>query len=264
MNHELAIKDPVQATRLVETLLRRCTDCEGAASVMGVPPPIERKLVLARGGWAEPTGAPLRPLGDLVADAKVADRQHLDISFKFLPRVPDRPERLPYRITKTMSLMDQRSTFALKVPMGMPAKIMLSLWWPFDDVCDPFLQSHDAMFELLGIVPRPARWFRGVPTAEKHRPFAFDRGAFVPPPDDDVGRRLHEEALARPDDVGMRLAYADWLTGRGNPLGEMLVLQHQILETRSDDERMPVLIERSRALLAAHGMRWSHVLVPRG
>lgn len=53
--------------------------------------------------------------------------------------------------------------------------------------------------------------------------------------------------IAQPDTEPPRLVYADWLIARGDPRGELIVVQHQ-LAARPDDD---VLRERERALIDA-------------
>jgi uncharacterized protein (TIGR02996 family) len=57
--------------------------------------------------------------------------------------------------------------------------------------------------------------------------------------DDDVAGQLCnpefiEAILANPDDPGPYLVYGDWLQGRGDPRGELVMVQHQ-LQARPDD-----------------------------
>ena len=60
---------------------------------------------------------------------------------------------------------------------------------------------------------------------------------------------LEAQIDARPDDPAPSLVYADWLQQRGDPRGELIVLQHQLaLEPESR-----VLRDAERALLDEHG-----------
>jgi uncharacterized protein (TIGR02996 family) len=73
--------------------------------------------------------------------------------------------------------------------------------------------------------------------------------------------------LAAPDDDAPRLVYADWLLERGDPRGELIVVQCELARTSWTSPRHAVLAARSRALLAAHRRRWDEVarrLVPGG
>ena len=63
--------------------------------------------------------------------------------------------------------------------------------------------------------------------------------------------------LASPDDLPLRLVYADFLQERGDPRGELITVQcklYQLGAGRSDQRA--TLRERERALLEAHGQRW--------
>jgi uncharacterized protein (TIGR02996 family) len=52
-----------------------------------------------------------------------------------------------------------------------------------------------------------------------------------------------ERAIAeRPDDASLRVAYGDWLRERGDARGELIAVQRE----------QPVVVERERAVLAAH------------
>ena len=60
----------------------------------------------------------------------------------------------------------------------------------------------------------------------------------------------------RPDDDGPRLVLADWLSERGDPRGELIVLQCRLARMdRNDDERRWIEA-RTRELLAAHEDEW--------
>jgi uncharacterized protein (TIGR02996 family) len=55
---------------------------------------------------------------------------------------------------------------------------------------------------------------------------------------------------ARPDDVQARAVFADWLTERDDPRGELITLQLSATRTRAQDTRL-------NALLEAHGSDWA-------
>lgn len=80
------------------------------------------------------------------------------------------------------------------------------------------------------------------------------------PVDDDVSGQLRnpeliDAILASPDDPGPYLVYADWLQSRGDPRGELIMVQHQ-LQARPDDaallERQNKLIEQLAPARLAH------------
>jgi len=62
--------------------------------------------------------------------------------------------------------------------------------------------------------------------------------------------------LARPDDDGPRLVYADWLDERGQPRGEFIRIQCALAHLGPDDPRRPALADRERLLLARHRPDW--------
>src|SRR5262245_27467685 len=63
-------------------------------------------------------------------------------------------------------------------------------------------------------------------------------------------QRLHDAVLAAPDDDGPRLVYADWLSERGDPRGELI--QVQIARDHGGGE----LAEREAELWRVHGEEW--------
>ncbi|MEW5739868.1 MAG: TIGR02996 domain-containing protein [Myxococcota bacterium] len=66
---------------------------------------------------------------------------------------------------------------------------------------------------------------------------------------------LLEEVLAHPADEAPRLVYADWLSDRGDPRGELISVQCE-LERTNDPARFLELEARQVALLSAHGATW--------
>jgi len=66
---------------------------------------------------------------------------------------------------------------------------------------------------------------------------------------------LLDKILAAPDDDAPRLVWADWLTERGDPRGELIHVQCALAAGRSDGETRAALLARERALLTEHG-RW--------
>lgn len=64
------------------------------------------------------------------------------------------------------------------------------------------------------------------------------------------------EILAAPDDDGPRLVYADWLTERGDPRGELIQVQCALAAGGLDDATRAALVLRERELLETHGRDW--------
>ena len=57
--------------------------------------------------------------------------------------------------------------------------------------------------------------------------------------------------IEEPDDVGLRLIYADWLEERGDPRGEFIRVQCQLEDLDENDSRFDELKTRERELLAS-------------
>ena len=57
--------------------------------------------------------------------------------------------------------------------------------------------------------------------------------------------------LAHPDDDAPRLVYADWLTNRGDPRGELIAVQCALANQRTQQ-----LLRREKELLRKHGGDW--------
>jgi uncharacterized protein (TIGR02996 family) len=70
-----------------------------------------------------------------------------------------------------------------------------------------------------------------------------------------VGHELLRAVLAAPDDDAPRLVYADWLSERGDPRGELIQTQC-ILADPSTLTGHAELKERERVLIARHGEHW--------
>lgn len=65
-----------------------------------------------------------------------------------------------------------------------------------------------------------------------------------------------EEAIARdPDDLAPYLVYADWLLAQGDPRGELILVQDELLRT-TDAERQATLRVREQAILDKHLLEW--------
>lgn len=68
-------------------------------------------------------------------------------------------------------------------------------------------------------------------------------------------RQELEDAIATdPQDPNAYLVYADWLQARGDPLGELIVVQHAMAARPRDEHQR--LKEREQELLDAHGRTW--------
>lgn len=67
--------------------------------------------------------------------------------------------------------------------------------------------------------------------------------------------RLLEAIVAAPADDAPRLVYADWLQSRGDPRGELVLLQCQLAAAPDDDRRRNIKIAENK-LLAAHQAAW--------
>jgi len=134
------------------------------------------------------------------------------------------------------------------------------LFWRPDD------QRTDIMIRIL----------QGAPRLADDGPFAEVIAACLAarPLDEIVGRlaalrldeadaahaaraRMIAEIVARPDDDGPRLVYADCLLERGDPRGEFIQVQCQQAARPSE-----ALAARAAALIAAHGQRWGAHLLP--
>ncbi len=64
------------------------------------------------------------------------------------------------------------------------------------------------------------------------------------------------EMLAHPDDIELRLIYADYLEERGDPRGEFLRLEAALAEMPAADARRPGLLARLRQLGGAISTDW--------
>src|SRR5262249_12254853 len=62
--------------------------------------------------------------------------------------------------------------------------------------------------------------------------------------------------IEEPDDIGLRLIYADWLEERGDPRGEFIRVQCQLYEMTHDDPHHPELKAREEELLDVHEREW--------
>ncbi|MEO8699115.1 MAG: TIGR02996 domain-containing protein [Kofleriaceae bacterium] len=72
--------------------------------------------------------------------------------------------------------------------------------------------------------------------------------------------QLLQAIRERPEDDEPRLVYADWLTDRGDPRGELVVVQCHLARLPYDDEARRDLDVRLRALMAEHGESWRRAL----
>ncbi|MBX3162421.1 MAG: TIGR02996 domain-containing protein [Deltaproteobacteria bacterium] len=73
---------------------------------------------------------------------------------------------------------------------------------------------------------------------------------------DDVEAGLLAAIRERPEDDAPRLVYADWLTERGDPRGELIAVQCALARLERDDDARPRLEERDRELRTAHEEAW--------
>lgn len=98
-------------------------------------------------------------------------------------------------------------------------------------------------------VPRCEAW--------ANRP-RLDRARFEVPAKvaSDDGEALLARVLEAPDDVGARLVYADWLSERGEPRGELIALQCQLSALAPEAPERAELEARERALRAEHEEAW--------
>ncbi|MBX3250486.1 MAG: TIGR02996 domain-containing protein [Myxococcales bacterium] len=71
---------------------------------------------------------------------------------------------------------------------------------------------------------------------------------------------LEARILENVDDVAAYLVYADWLSERGDPRGELVAVQARLAETPDD----PALKAREAALLATHAKDWLGPLAGQG
>jgi len=67
---------------------------------------------------------------------------------------------------------------------------------------------------------------------------------------------VYADLMANPDDDGPRRVYADWLIERGDPRGELIVVQCELATAAANDPRRPELERRANELLADAGARW--------
>lgn len=72
--------------------------------------------------------------------------------------------------------------------------------------------------------------------------------------------QLLQAIRERPDDDGPRLVYADWLSDRGDPRGELIVLQCALARLDRDDADRHPLEARERELMTAHRAEWRRAL----
>jgi len=72
--------------------------------------------------------------------------------------------------------------------------------------------------------------------------------------DDEIRRALLADILANPDDDAPRLVFADWLTERGDPRGELISLQ--CAAQHATGGVLARHVNRASALLERHGEAW--------
>jgi len=71
-----------------------------------------------------------------------------------------------------------------------------------------------------------------------------------------TGEELLRAVLAHPEDMALRLVYADHLQHHGDPQGELIAIQCRLATLRGDDPLRFELEDRAKALIAAHGGTW--------
>jgi hypothetical protein len=193
----LHTNDRVAVIRAVVAMLEHCTDCEGPTAAYGQSEERFAHVVRPRspGSGGDST---LAMLPDLVAELDHSDRRDpIELKFEFLLREPGTVVLLPYRELIPSNLF-------FNVGRSDHPAMWFALWWPLGETDERFLESHDAIFERLQIVPDAADWLRG-----DAGPREFHRAAHLEPPTEEPGRSLHVQLLATPNDRGLRIAYAD-------------------------------------------------------
>ncbi len=76
----------------------------------------------------------------------------------------------------------------------------------------------------------------------------------MPLSDDEIRVAFMADILAHPDDDAPRLVYADWLSERGDPRGELISVQCAL--HRATGGELARLVNRSSDLLYRHGDAW--------
>ncbi|MFO0550968.1 MAG: TIGR02996 domain-containing protein [Polyangiaceae bacterium] len=92
------------------------------------------------------------------------------------------------------------------------------------------------------------------PTTDAKTPRAKGKAA----PSEAAGdeRSMSAAVLAAPDEDAPRMVYADWLSERGDPRGELITTQIALGRGDLASEARTKLIEAERTLLAQHGEAW--------
>jgi uncharacterized protein (TIGR02996 family) len=65
------------------------------------------------------------------------------------------------------------------------------------------------------------------------------------------------DIIGHPDDDGLRLIYADYLDERGDPRGEFIRVQVELVSLPRDDPRRPALKVKERQLQQEHERKWA-------
>ena len=94
------------------------------------------------------------------------------------------------------------------------------------------------------------------PTAEELAEWAATRARRAASQSRQTNEDIVRNILENPDDVTVRLVYADWLDEQDNPRGEFIRLQCRLAEMDEDDPARQPLVARERQLLAAHKSTW--------
>jgi uncharacterized protein (TIGR02996 family) len=222
----------------IRTLLETATTCRAPASVDGTM--FGRKQ-------PAPSFADLAARAASLAIAEIPGTLELVFQFHLVDPATGQPLANP--------APGWRSNAKATLRHGRRSGLQLLLTWPVDGITEPFLRSYDAVFGVVGPPLRDGLELGG----EK---LAFDRAGYAVEPIDPTDLALFRAVLEAPTDEGPRMAYADWLLERGDPLGEVLVLQLE-LARKPDARRARAMQERLAELVARHGARWPRVLVPR-
>ncbi|MCA9072434.1 MAG: TIGR02996 domain-containing protein, partial [Planctomycetaceae bacterium] len=70
-------------------------------------------------------------------------------------------------------------------------------------------------------------------------------------------QKLFEAILQNPDDITLRLIFADWCDERSDPRGEFIRVQCELAESDSSDGAIPSLRRREAELLHQHRREWN-------
>ena len=74
--------------------------------------------------------------------------------------------------------------------------------------------------------------------------------------------QLEKAIVENPDELNAHLAYADWQTQQGNPLGEFIRVQLALEDFKRPAQEREELAQREKEFLGAHGRVWLGDLAP--